>query len=145
MCQKCIKKCVLSHFWYILYQNVSSRCFIFPTKVWQKCVKSNSFVRFLSHFCNEFCQILNTFLILTDLCYNFGDFLTHFCHNLDFSKFLSVFWQFYVKFLTFVTILSHFWGFLLHFCYIFEIAGPTLSMSTPIFVNTLQIKVTYLL
>ena len=88
------------------------QCFISCIKMWQKCVKSNVFDRFLWHFWKKFCQNWNTFLNLIDFCHIFRQFLLLFCHILVFDSFLSVFWQFIVTFLHFVTFLSV-------FCYIF--------------------------
>lgn len=80
MCQKCIKKLDLSLFCYILYQDVSFRYIRSLTKMCQKCNKSQKFDTFLLHFWAGFWQNLNTFYILTDFWYIFGDFWTHFCH-----------------------------------------------------------------
>ena len=80
-----------------------------------------NFDTILSHFENEFCQILNT-LIFHRLFLYFARFLDIILSQFWFAwLFVSFFCQFYVT--TF---------FLLHICYIFSFMGPTFSKSTPI-------------
>ena len=75
------------------------KMFYFYNKNVTKTVKTLILLRFWIHFWNLFCQILNTFCILSDICDTYVDILSHF-------------WQLFVTFLYFVT-------FLTVYCYIF--------------------------
>ena len=80
-----------------------------------------SVVTFLSLFEKGFCHILNTFLFSVSFLLHFGTFLSVFCHNLGFQSLII---------LSNYNLLSDFCELLLHFCHIFEMAGPTLNLST---------------
>ena len=119
LCQKCNKNIVLSYFCYFLYENVSWRCFIFAKKMWQKSVKGEVFVSFLTLFWNLFCQNLNTILHFDTFLLHFRTifvtFLIHFGFWYIFVRFLQIFVSFWSHF----CVLSHFCQNFDDFCYIF--------------------------